>query len=88
MSVESNVRANATPKTFGPVARRHPLRSSAPRRSSTGTTLRSTSFRRLLQSHGAEVVHLGHNRSVADIVAPPSRKTRMHRLQFVPGRTQ
>ena len=26
-------------------------------------------IRRLLQSHGAEVVHLGHNRSVADIVA-------------------
>src|SRR5215831_518971 len=26
-------------------------------------------IRRLLQAHGAEVVHLGHNRSVADIVA-------------------
>ncbi|MBW4051186.1 MAG: methylmalonyl-CoA mutase family protein [Proteobacteria bacterium] len=26
-------------------------------------------IRRLLQSHGAEVVHLGHNRSVAEIVA-------------------
>ena len=25
-------------------------------------------MRRLLQAHGAEVVHLGHNRSVADIV--------------------
>jgi isobutyryl-CoA mutase len=25
-------------------------------------------IRRILQSHGAEVVHLGHNRSVADIV--------------------
>ncbi|MCG8433168.1 MAG: cobalamin-dependent protein, partial [Gammaproteobacteria bacterium] len=25
-------------------------------------------IRRLLQSHGAEVIHLGHNRSVADIV--------------------
>src|SRR6201997_2973217 len=25
-------------------------------------------IRRLLQTHGAEVVHLGHNRSVADIV--------------------
>src|SRR3954471_14047063 len=25
-------------------------------------------IRRLLQSHGAEVVHLGHNRSVAEIV--------------------
>src|SRR5580704_1017547 len=25
-------------------------------------------IRRLLQAHGAEVVHLGHNRSVADIV--------------------
>src|SRR6187401_248591 len=25
-------------------------------------------IRRLLQSHGAEVVHLGHNRSVSDIV--------------------
>src|SRR3979411_3399936 len=25
-------------------------------------------IRRLLQGHGAEVVHLGHNRSVADIV--------------------
>src|SRR5580698_2344226 len=28
-------------------------------------------IRRLLQSHGAEVVHLGHNRSVADIVRAP-----------------
>ena len=25
-------------------------------------------IRRILQSHGAEIVHLGHNRSVADIV--------------------
>src|SRR3569832_1992332 len=25
-------------------------------------------IRRLLQAHGAEIVHLGHNRSVADIV--------------------
>src|SRR5689334_13965490 len=25
-------------------------------------------IRRLLQAHGAEVIHLGHNRSVADIV--------------------
>ena len=25
-------------------------------------------IRRLLQAHGAEVVHLGHNRSVADVV--------------------
>jgi methylmalonyl-CoA mutase len=25
-------------------------------------------MRRILQAHGAEVVHLGHNRSVADIV--------------------
>ena len=25
-------------------------------------------IRRLLQAHGAEVVHLGHNRSVSDIV--------------------
>jgi hypothetical protein len=25
-------------------------------------------IRRILQSHGAEVIHLGHNRSVADIV--------------------
>ena len=31
-------------------------------------------IRRLLQAHGAEVVHLGHNRSVADIVRGPSRK--------------
>ena len=29
-------------------------------------------IRRLLQAHGAEVVHLGHNRSVADIVSPES----------------
>src|SRR6202045_5376650 len=28
-------------------------------------------IRRLLQAHGAEVVHLGHNRSVADIVRAP-----------------
>ena len=40
-------------------------------------------IRRLLQANGAEVVHLGHNRSVADIVraaiqetSPPAARAR------------
>ena len=34
-------------------------------------------MRRILQAHGAEVIHLGHNRSVARRSStPPSRRTR------------
>ena len=34
----------------------------------TDTSMSINIIRRLLQSHGAEVVHLGHNRSVDEIV--------------------
>ena len=32
-------------------------------------------MRRLLQRHGVEVVHLGHNRSVDDVVAAAKKVT-------------
>ena len=41
---------------------------SARRRLFDGHDAAINMIRRLLQAHGAEVVHLGHNRSVADIV--------------------
>ena len=31
-------------------------------------------MRRILQSQGAEVIHLGHNRSVDEVVAPRSQE--------------
>ena len=46
-------------------------------------------IRRLLQAHGAEVVHLGHNRSVADIVrAAIQEDADGIAVQFLPGRPQ
>ena len=43
-------------------------------------------MRRILQSMGAEVIHLGHNRSVDDVVTAACRKTPGHRHQLLPGR--
>ena len=46
-------------------------------------------IRRLLQAHGAEVVHLGHNRSVADIVrAAIQEDADGIAVQLLPGRAQ
>ena len=46
-------------------------------------------IRRLLQAHGAEVVHLGHNRSVADIVrAAIQEDADGSRGVVLPGRPQ
>jgi len=44
-------------------------------------------IRRLLQAHGAEVVHLGHNRSVADIVRGHPGGRRRNRLSSYQGAT-
>jgi methylmalonyl-CoA mutase len=46
----------------------HPLRFVSAASLFDGHDAAINMIRRLLQSHGAEVVHLGHNRSVADIV--------------------
>ncbi|MET0656850.1 MAG: methylmalonyl-CoA mutase family protein [Steroidobacteraceae bacterium] len=54
--------ADATPATA------HPLRFVSAASLFDGHDAAIHMIRRLLQSHGAEVVHLGHNRSVADIV--------------------
>jgi methylmalonyl-CoA mutase len=51
-----------------PLARRAPLRFVSAASLFDGHDAAINMIRRLLQSHGAEVVHLGHNRSVADIV--------------------
>ena len=45
-------------------------------------------MRRLLQDQGAEVIHLGHNRSVLDVVTAVFARGRPGRLyQLVSGRT-
>src|SRR5687768_18413877 len=46
----------------------HPLRFVSAASLFDGHDAAINMIRRLLQSHGGEVVHLGHNRSVADIV--------------------
>ena len=51
-----------------PVAARAPLRFVSAASLFDGHDAAINMIRRLLQAHGAEVVHLGHNRSVADIV--------------------
>src|SRR6188472_2601250 len=69
MSVESNVRANATSENLATGhADGTPLRFVSAASLFDGHDAAINIIRRLLQSHGAEVVHLGHNRSVADIV--------------------
>ena len=72
MSVQSNVRAarqRHLPKATRPAdADGTPLRFVSAASLFDGHDAAINIIRRLLQSHGAEVVHLGHNRSVADIV--------------------
>ncbi|MDY6945173.1 MAG: cobalamin-dependent protein, partial [Pseudomonadota bacterium] len=51
-----------------PRAEAHPLRFVSAASLFDGHDAAINMIRRLLQAHGAEVVHLGHNRSVADIV--------------------
>ena len=46
----------------------NPSGSSPPPACSTGTTPSINIMRRILQSQGAEVIHLGHNRSVDEVV--------------------
>jgi methylmalonyl-CoA mutase len=52
----------------GAPATAHPLRFVSAASLFDGHDAAINMIRRLLQAHGAEVVHLGHNRSVADIV--------------------
>lgn len=44
-------------------------------------------MRRILQSSGAEVIHLGHNRSVEEIVNAAIRKMSGHSHVILPRRT-
>jgi methylmalonyl-CoA mutase len=72
MSVQSNVRATKVTATLAqgdvPAETGAPLRFVSAASLFDGHDAAINIIRRLLQSHGAEVVHLGHNRSVADIV--------------------
>ena len=72
MSVQSNVRTSKAPATLAqgdaPAEAGAPLRFVSAASLFDGHDAAINIIRRLLQSHGAEVVHLGHNRSVADIV--------------------
>jgi len=56
---------NATAEIYKP---QHLIRVVTATRSSTDTTRPSTSWRRIIQDTGVEVIHLGHNRSVQEIV--------------------
>jgi methylmalonyl-CoA mutase len=66
MSVQTSLRA--TSQSAAPGAEQAPLRFVSAASLFDGHDAAINIIRRLLQSHGAEVVHLGHNRSVADIV--------------------
>jgi methylmalonyl-CoA mutase len=61
---------NTAPNAMSPAAlrTRTPLRFVSAASLFDGHDAAINMIRRLLQSHGAEVIHLGHNRSVADIV--------------------
>jgi methylmalonyl-CoA mutase len=61
-------RRDATPEAGQPADRQAPLRFVSAASLFDGHDAAINIIRRLLQAHGAEVVHLGHNRSVADIV--------------------
>src|SRR6201988_5484451 len=54
-----------------PAAARGPLRFVSAASLFDGHAAAINIIRRILQAHGAEVIHLGHNRSVADIVPAP-----------------
>jgi len=62
----------STPATSVPAAARHgrtaPLRFVSAASLFDGHDAAINIIRRLLQAHGAEVIHLGHNRSVAEVV--------------------
>src|SRR5580704_10370586 len=66
MNADLNGSAAAAGKE--PAAERAPLRFVSAASLFDGHDAAINLIRRLLQAHGAEVVHLGHNRSVADIV--------------------
>ncbi len=69
MSGSSSVRSEGDSKqAAGAAAESAPLRFVSAASLFDGHDAAINIIRRLLQSHGAEVVHLGHNRSVADIV--------------------
>ena len=63
-----STREHAAPPQAAPDSSNRPLRFVSAASLFDGHDAAINMIRRLLQSHGAEVVHLGHNRSVADIV--------------------
>src|SRR6188508_819226 len=63
-----NTAASVAMGSQSALSRERPLRFATAASLFDGHDAAINMIRRLLQSHGAEVVHLGHNRSVADIV--------------------
>jgi methylmalonyl-CoA mutase len=68
MSAKSSMQIESAPTEAQPVNPPKTLRFVSAASLFDGHDAAINMIRRLLQSHGAEVVHLGHNRSVADIV--------------------
>ena len=66
--MNASTREHAAPPQAAPDSSNRPLRFVSAASLFDGHDAAINMIRRLLQSHGAEVVHLGHNRSVADIV--------------------
>src|SRR5579872_2912575 len=66
--MNASTRGEAVLKGTAAAATRPPLRFASAASLFDGHDAAINMIRRLLQAHGAEVVHLGHNRSVADIV--------------------
>ena len=66
--MNASTRGEAVLKGTAAAATRPPLRFVSAASLFDGHDAAINMIRRLLQAHGAEVVHLGHNRSVADIV--------------------
>ena len=63
-----NVKPSNQPRVAVSAPARAPLRIVSAASLFDGHDAAINVIRRLLQAHGAEVIHLGHNRSVADIV--------------------
>ena len=66
--MNASTRGSAALPQAAPVGLERPLRFVSAASLFDGHDAAINMIRRLLQAHGAEVVHLGHNRSVADIV--------------------
>lgn len=64
-----------TPPQEGPYQPRHHVRIVTAASLFDGHDAAINLMRRIMQATGAEVIHLGHNRSVAEIVRPRWRRT-------------